>query len=99
MSWNPMEKAPKDGTLIVLYAEFDTEHLAPDVFLAFYQESEGHWDALLEDVQFRTPWVRDIATPLGWMEVPEGSSLAGTKAYRDGELAREPGRLHLAKVK
>ena len=51
MSWKPMDTAPKDGTVIVVYAAFNTEKIIPDVFHAFYQESEGHWDALLEDIR------------------------------------------------
>ena len=95
MSWKPMETAPKDGTVIVVYADFNTEKIIPDVFHAFYQESEGRWDALLEDIPFRTPFIRELATLLGWIEVPDSSPLAGKRAYRDGELAREPGRLHI----
>ena len=100
MSWKPMETAPKDGTVIVVYAKYDPKApIALDVFHAFYQESEGHWDALAEDVPFHKPFVREQATLLGWIEVPDSSPIAGTRAYRDGELAREPGRLHLARVR
>jgi len=93
-----MDTAPKDGTVIVVYADFNTEKIIPDVFHAFYQESEGRWDTLLEDTPFRTPFIRELATLLGWIEVPDSSSLAETKASRDGELAREPGKLHLYKI-
>ena len=73
MSWKPMDTAPKDGTVIVLYAVFPSRrHLfAPDVFHAFYKENESHWDAVFEDAQIRrTPLLRDLAVFLGWMEVP-----------------------------
>ena len=100
MSWKRMDTAPKDGTVIVVYADLttNTEKMLPDdVFFAFYQEREGHWDALLEDIPFRTPIIREQATLLGWTEVPKNSSLAGMKAYRGGELTKEPGKLHLYK--
>ena len=95
MSWKPMDTAPKDGTVIVVYADSTEPQIGTDVFHAFYQESKGHWDALQEDIPFRTSWIRERITLLGWLEVPNSSRLAGKKAYRDGELAREPGRLHI----
>ena len=76
-----METAPKDGTVIVVYAEWHPKvGIQPDVFHAFYQESEGHWNAVAEDVPFRTPFLRELAVLLGWIEVPDSSRLAGTKA-------------------
>ena len=91
MSWKPMKTASKDGTVIVLYTENEPE--APvrlDVSHAYYEKSEGHWDAVAEDVPFHLPFVREQATLLGWIEVPDGSPAAGMMAYRDGELVREP---------
>ena len=96
MSWKPMDTAPKDGTVIILYADFGPEKLiAPDVFHAFYDKSEGHWDSLAEDVAFHTPCIRELATLLGWIEVPNSSPLARSVARRDGKPAREPGKLHI----
>ena len=100
MSWKPMDTAPKDGTVIVVYADQTKLERLPDVFLAFYAESEGHWDSLAEDAPLRqAPFIRELTTLQGWIKVPDSSPLAGTKVYRDGELAREPGKLHFAKVK
>ena len=98
MSWKPMDTAPKDGTVIVLCARWprDDPTIEEDVFFAYYS-SEGHWDSLAEDIRFHTWHMRESATLLGWIEVPDSSCLAGVKAYRDGKLAREPGRLHLHK--
>ena len=100
MSWKSMDTAPKDGTVIILYVNYWSEGLSEemkgvDAFHAFYQESEGDWDACVEDVSFRTPHIRERTELLGWIEVPNNSPVAGVRAYRDGELAREPGRLHV----
>ena len=97
MSWKPMDTAPKDGTVIVLYADYGPESpvIPVDVFHAYYEESEGHWDSLVEDIPFHMSFVREQATLLGWIEVPDSSPLAGKRAYRDGEPAREPGKLHI----
>ena len=100
MSWKPMDTAPKDGTVIVLYVNYCSEGLSEkmqgvDAFHAFYNENEGHWDAILEDVAFRTSHIRERTTLLGWIAVPDSSPVAEKKVYRDGELSREPGRLHL----
>ena len=99
MSWKPMDTAPKDGTVIIVYADFGSIDSGQDVFHAFYAESEGRWDTLIGDKMFpfNIPWMRERAILLGWIEVPDSSPLAGMAAYRDGEHSREPGRLHLYK--
>ena len=97
MSWKPMETAPKDGTVIVVHVEYRGKGpTGADARFAFYQESEGHWDIpeLEQDALFS-----QLATPTHWIEVPDSSPFAGKMAMRDGEYAREPGKLHLAKVK
>ena len=92
-----METAPKDGTVIIVYADFGSQAQAPIAVHAFYQKSEGHWSALDFDkpVPFFDDMLKDRATFLGWIEVPDGSPLAGKCAHRDDDLAREPGKLHL----
>ena len=91
MSWKSMDTAPKDGTVIIVYVDFGPKPLPPpDVFHAFYKESEGRWDTIYRDesheaLPFNIPFMRERATFLGWIEVPDCSPLAGSKAYRDGE--------------
>ena len=99
MSWKSMDTAPKDGTVIVVYADFSSSDGGTDVFHAFYSESEDRWDTPIEDKGFRfnIPWMRERAILLGWIEVPDSSPIAGMAASRDGESAREPGKLHLYK--
>ena len=96
MSWKPMDTAPKDGTVIVVYADFTELELIPDVFHAYYEESKGHWDLIDESLSIQRDLIR-TRTPLllGWIEVPDSSRLAGKRAYRDEEPAREPGKLHI----
>ena len=106
MSWKPMDTAPKDGTVIIVYADWKASIKAkpkapPIAVHAFYQKTEGRWSAL--DCDKPVPFMDDILNLkdteilLGWIEVPDSTPLAGTAAYRDGELAREPGKLHLHK--
>ena len=95
MSWNPMETAPKDGTVIVVYYEYRGKGPKPewtDVRQAFYDEAEGTWDSLEDKQDHR---FSQLATLTGWIEVPNSSPIAGKTAYRDGDLAREPGKLHV----
>ena len=97
MSWKSMDTAPKDGTVIIVYADFSPIQLRPDVFHAFYSESEDRWDTVIPDegFPFNISWMRKRAILLGWIEVPHSSPIAGKKAKRDGELAREPTRLRI----
>ena len=48
MSWKPMNTVPKDGTVIVVYAEYQYHEKVeklPSVFPAFYCERKGKWDS------------------------------------------------------
>ena len=98
MSWKPMDAAPKDGTVIILYVDLDSEMRPPIPIHAFYQKRKGLWSVL--DCDRLTSFddlimEKDEKILLGWIEVPDSTPLAGKKAYREDELAREPGKLHI----
>ena len=95
MSWKPMDIAPKDGTVIVLYVDFSFLDGRTDVLEVFYEPVEGRWETLFanEGIPFNTPWIRERATLLGWIEVPDSSPLAGKRV----SPGREPGTLRFYK--
>ena len=65
MSWKPMDTAPKDGSVRSCMQTMGRSRLTPvDVFHAYYEESEGHWDSLVEDIPFHMSFVQ--ATLLGY---------------------------------
>lgn len=54
MSWKPMETAPKDGTVIVVYVEYRGQGPKEiDVLHAFYNEAKGTWDSAQDDMFFQ----------------------------------------------
>ena len=58
MSWKSMDTAPKDGTVIIVYADWGAEMQPPNAIHAFYQKREDSWSAL--DFDKPVPFMDDI---------------------------------------
>ena len=85
MSWKPMDTAPKDGTVIVVYAEYNPKTpKTPDIFPAYYDEGKNGWASIHSDVFHPL-----CMTLICWIEVPSNSFFAGKHVYE-----RSPGMLH-----
>jgi hypothetical protein len=59
--WQPIETAPKDGEIILVYGAFYDFATLRDVYFAYWEESTQAWEIEGEEI---------IATH--WMPLPEG---------------------------
>ena len=74
MSWNSMETAPKDGTVLVVHVALDIEpHMRerPDVLFASYIEKEARW-VFFTDLDVDSLVQKGKVRFIGWIDLPNG---------------------------